>query len=218
MTDGGGATYDIEYTLNAFAADETTVDAFIKTNGLQTLFGVGSGIDGANTGQQESIDGNDGERLSITNLSITNFVAGSDGLVASDLSIAFETITIANGTALRDRANFSYADFDVDVTQVIRPGFIDPDTGVAAEPALVDLTARANYDSAATSLFVAPSSASAQNRFSISEITVQVTGGTPSTAVLLGDVDLSGAVDFLDINPFIDVLASGMFSSRSGLR
>ena len=207
VTDGGGATYDIEYTLNAFATDETVVDAFIKANAGGTFFGVGSAPDGANTAQQESVDGGDGERLSITNLSITNFVPGDDGLTASDLSIAFSSITIANGPNVQDGINFSFADFDVDTANVTRPGFVNPDTGVAAQPAEVDLTALANFDAASTSVFLAPDNVAGSNRWSVAAIVVDVTGGT-SDGVLLGDVDLSGEVDFSDIAPFIEVLSS----------
>ena len=214
VTDGGGATYDIVYTLNAFATDETNVDAFIKTNGQGTFFGVGSAPDGANTGQQESVDGGDGERLSISNLSITNFVAGSDGLVAGDLSIAFGSITIFNGTSTQDGVNFSYADFDVDTANANRPGRV-LDDGTIPVPAQVDLTALANYDAASTSLFIAPDNIANSNRWSISEITVLVTGGTASPDALLGDANLDGMVNFLDISPFISLLSSGTFLAQA---
>ena len=207
VTDGGGATYDIEYTLNAFATDETVVDAFIKTNGTGTFFGVGSAPDGANTAQQESVDGADGERLSITNLSITNFVAGSDGLVAGDLSVAFNTLTIANGPSTQDGLFISFTDFGVNDEQVNRPGRVLAD-GTIPQPAEIDLTALPTYDAAATTIFLAPDNIAGTNRWSVAAITVEITGGT-TTAVLRGDVNMDETVDFLDIAPFIAALSSG---------
>ena len=46
----------------------------------------------------------------------------------------------------------------------------------------------------------------------ISEVTVELVGGSE---VLLGDVDLSGTVDFLDITPFIGVLSGGTFQAEA---
>ena len=214
VTDGGGATYDIEYTLNAFATDETVVDAFIKVNGAGTFFGVGSAPDGANTAQQESVDGGDGESLSITNLAITNFVAGSDGLVASDLSIAYNSITIANGPSTQDGLFFSFTGFGVDTEQVNRPGRV-LDDGTIPQPAEVDLTAFPSYDPAATSVFLAPDNIAGTNRWSVAAISVNVTGGTAAPDVLLGDVDLNGTVNFDDIGPFIGFLASDDFLAEA---
>ena len=75
-----GATFDISYTLNAFATD-VSVAPFIRS----TIFGVGSVPDGNTAGQQLSVDGDDGEQLSIVGLSITNFNAGTSGLTESDI-------------------------------------------------------------------------------------------------------------------------------------
>jgi hypothetical protein len=40
-------------------------------------------------------------------------------------------------------------------------------------------------------------------------------GAIEETAVLLGDVNLDGVVDFLDISPFISVLSSGTFQAEA---
>ncbi len=45
--------------------------------------------------------------------------------------------------------------------------------------------------------------------FEVSDGSVVVVGDGHDTAVLKGDVDLDGTVNFLDINPFIGVLSSG---------
>ena len=41
--------------------------------------------------------------------------------------------------------------------------------------------------------------------------------GVPAGDVILGDVDLSGAVDFLDISPFITILASSGFQNEADI-
>lgn len=52
----------------------------------------------------------------------------------------------------------------------------------------------------------------AQPVYSVDNLTVTVSG---STGTLLGDVDLSGEVDFLDIAPFIAILSGGLFQAEA---
>lgn len=168
----GGATFDIQYTLNAVAGDETNVDAFIQSNG--TLFGVGSEPDGANVNQQQSVDGGDGEKVSFTNLSITNFNSGTSSLVVGDLKMAFDSVTFTNGANAPDGVSFSFTDF----------GVADEDV---TSPTTVDLTSLSNFDASSTSLFLEPDNDAFNNRWSLSGISVSVVP-EPSSFAMLGGI------------------------------
>lgn len=175
-----GATIDIQYSLNAFATDEITVDAFIGSDGL--YFGVGSAADGTSGGQQQSVDGDDGEQLSISDLSITNFNAGASGLVEGDLSISFETVTILNGNHAPDGIDFSFVGFGDTVANVTSPGNV-------STPATIDLTSLSNFSPLSSELYLQPDNAAANNRWSVSGIGVSVTAVAvpePSSLCLMG--------------------------------
>ncbi|MDA9260507.1 PEP-CTERM sorting domain-containing protein [Puniceicoccaceae bacterium] len=167
-----GATFDIEYTVNAFAADETNVDAFIRSFG-GTYFGVGSEADGTTNGQKESVDANDGEQISITGLSITNFNTGTSGLTSGDFTISFNTLTITNGTAANDGVDISFIGFGNTIANQ------NPVTTVA-------LTSLSNYSSTATSLFLEPDGSQSNNRWSVSGLSVSVVPEPSSFALLAG--------------------------------
>jgi len=158
-TSFNGATFNIEYALNAFAADETTEDAFINSTG--SFFGVGS-VGDPNAGNERSIDGDDGEQLSITNLSITNFNAGTSGLVVGDLNISFDSLAILNGTAAPDGIEISFTGFGDTQVDVQQPG-------------TVDLTGLTNFSSSSTALYIQPDTTASNNRWSVSGISVDVT-------------------------------------------
>ncbi|MDF7806359.1 hypothetical protein P4E94_02845 [Pontiellaceae bacterium B12219] len=154
-----GATFDIVYTLNAFATSNTPAPVINSSDG--TYFGVGSANDGSTSGQLESIDANDGEKLSITGLSIVNFSANGSGLVDGDLSLSFESLSITNGTAGNDGITISFTDFG--------------DTAAGVDhPTIIDLTSLANFSSSSTSLFIEPDGAQSNNRWSVNGISVTV--------------------------------------------
>jgi hypothetical protein len=157
-TSFNGATFDIVYTLNAFATSNSPAP-FIRSNG-GTYFGVGSALD-PNTGNQESVDGDDGEQLSITGLSISNFNANDSGLAEGDLSMSFESITIDNGTAANDGVDISFTGFGDAVANE------NPVTTVA-------LKSLPNFSSTSTSLFLEPDGTQSNNRWSVSGISVSV--------------------------------------------
>ncbi|CAA6677976.1 MULTISPECIES: PEP-CTERM sorting domain-containing protein [unclassified Lentimonas] len=171
-----GATFDILYTLNAFATD-VTVTPYFDSNG--TYFGVGSTNDGGTNGQRESIDGDDGEALSITGLTIDNFNAGTSGLTEGDFSISFESFTIFNGTHSGDGVNFSFASFDA-----------GDNIASIAKPTVVDLTGYAGV-STATELYITPYSAA---RLSVSGISVSVIPEPSSYALLAGCFGLTAVM------------------------
>ena len=171
----GGATFDIDYTLNAFATD-TSVAPFIRTIGNGAYFGVGSVPDGTNNSQLQSIDGGDGEMVSFTGLAIdpASFDPGTSGLTLADFTIAFESITPFNGSAQTDGIDFSHV------------GFGDADALNATSPANnvpIDISGLTG-NAGATSLFVEPDGTASNNRFSIAGISVQVTSPVPEPSSL----------------------------------
>lgn len=67
--------------------------------------------------------------------------------------------------------------------------------------------------------FLTPDNGASRNdrRFFISSANTHVFTSTSSSSVLLGDVDLSGDVAFLDINPFIMILSSNGFQAEADI-
>ena len=173
-----GATFDIVYALTAFSNDESTgSDALIHGGGVggAPVFGVHADADTTN-GQEHSIEGENGERISITGLSIQNFVPGTSGLTQSDFGIEFDTITFANATAGADGVAVSFTDFGDTVVNVDSP------------PSIV-LSTLTNFDATSSSLYLQPDSTGGSNRWSISGISVNVTTTAvpePTTFSLLG--------------------------------
>ena len=172
-----GAMFDVSYTLFAAATDESTVDAFINSTGPAGLFGVGS-VNDPNAGNQRSIDADDGEMLTISGFTISEFNANGSGLSASDFNVSFNELSITAGTANNDAADISFTAFGTGATN------FDPVT-------IVDLTALSDFSTTATDLFVENgTNNNANNRWSIDGISVDIVANTasipePSTATLL---------------------------------
>ncbi|MFC7338713.1 PEP-CTERM sorting domain-containing protein [Haloferula chungangensis] len=165
-----GVTFDISYTLNAFAAI-TDPAPFINSAG--SYFGVGSSNDGAVVGQQQSLDADDNEQLSIT-IAITNFNAGSSGLTVGDITdFQFSELTIINGTAGNDGIFVSFT------------GFGDSEVGVD-NPTTIDLTTLGNFSSAASTLYIQPDGNQSNNRWSVGGISVSYNIPEPSSVTLIG--------------------------------
>ena len=172
-----GATFDISYTLNAFATD-VSVAPFISSNG--TIFGVGSVPDGNTAGQQLSVDGNDGEQLSVVGLSITNFNAGTSGLTESDIiNLQFTDLSIFNGTANNDGITISYDSFGGTTESV-------------TQPSAISLADDLELEGPSTALFLEPDNAASNNRWSVNGLTVSydVIPEPSSSAMLLGSCAL----------------------------
>jgi len=164
-----GGSVDVNYTLNAFATVSTPAP-FI--NASTTFFGVGSAND-PNGGNQQSLDGDDGEQLEI-NLAFANFVPGTPGETIKDLQ--FTELSIANGTANPDGVSISFTGFDNNAVAI-------------QQPATINLASLANFDATSTSLFIEPDTAAGNNRISVSGIGIQFhveAVPEPSSALLIG--------------------------------
>lgn len=172
-----GTTFDVEYTLVASTTSTTVTLNANSINSNGTIFGVATSGEITNNNAQRSIDEGNGEQLSISGLSITNFDPGTSGLVIGDLDISFDSITFTNATSGNDGVAISFTGFGTSVEN-------------ETQPTTVDLTALGNFSSTSDSLFLEPDSASTSNRWSVSGISVNVIPEPSTSMLLIGAIGL----------------------------
>ncbi|MGJ8676933.1 MAG: PEP-CTERM sorting domain-containing protein [Akkermansiaceae bacterium] len=186
-----GATFDIVYTLGAIINDTidpitslpTSVDAFVNSNGTQ----LGVGAVGNFVNRNATVDGDTGEGLSFTNLSIANFQANGSGVLESDITdLSFTAFTVNNAGNQQDGVNISFGtdttagDFNVDFSN------FNLRTALTAEQT-IDATILATYPTdLVTELFVITDNANAANRFGLIGLEVTYFVPEPSSSALLG--------------------------------
>ncbi|WP_372795839.1 Ig-like domain-containing protein [Pontiella sp.] len=169
-----GATFDINYTLGSTSVSN---NPFVQSNGSQ----MGVGSDGDISNHYLTLEGNDGEGMSFTGLSISNFVANSSGLVLDDLSdlgfISF--ITFASGNA-NDGAFVSFTGFTNDTVEVNLSGSNPTNdlTGLANYPVLPDV---------ASNLYIKVDNGASNNRWAISGIGVSFAVNTGENEAPIAD-------------------------------
>ena len=101
----GGATFDIVYTLGSTAK---TAHSFVSSSGSQ--YGVGA--DNDNAAHYKTLEGNDHEGISFTDLSITNFKDNGSGIVIGDISdLKFISVSVNSAGNARDGVNIGYTGF-----------------------------------------------------------------------------------------------------------
>ncbi|VGO15447.1 hypothetical protein PDESU_04030 [Pontiella desulfatans] len=156
-----GATFDINYTLGSIANGS---NSFVYATAA--VMGVGSDTDIAN--HYSTLEGDDGEGMSFTSLSISNFSAGASGLVLEDITdLAFVSFSVGASGHNPDGVTMSFTGFTNNTSSMSL-------TGLGLNYT-VDLTARPNYPvapSLATNLFVKPNSASGSNRWNVDGVGV----------------------------------------------
>ncbi len=177
-----GATFDIAYTLEAIA---TSNNPFAYSNG--SMMGVGS--DGDAPTHYTTIEGNDGEGLSFTSLSIINFNANGSGVEIGDITdLRFAALHLNNVGNTQDGITVSFTDYSVNSENYT----LDPaGTGGinGADSYGLDLTALGNYDFSATGLYIETDNASSANRWGVTGLEVMYAIPEPST---LGLIAVSG--------------------------
>ena len=187
FTTGGGATFDIRYTISAVSNDTGAVvgviggvvgvgsDNDINPQHFNTLEGNGSaGANGSTAG---------GEGLSYIGLSIVNFQANASGLTEADITnLRFEGLTLGAVANNQDGVTLSFTDFVSGASNVT---LNSTGTG-AAEVFTVDLTDLPNYDPTADDLFVEPDNGNGSNRFNVTGLSVSFVPEPSSSALLLG--------------------------------
>jgi hypothetical protein len=173
VTDDSGATFDIQYTLGAEAAGTGT--AYVGSTGTQ--MGVGNTSGGTDT----TIDGDESNVISFTNLSIVNFVANDSGYVLADFEgLTFTGVVYGNASHTYDGA---YISFDNYVTQDQQA--LNGDAAIYEDA--VSLTGLSNYSGTETDLYIMNDNARGTNRFSINGLEVSYTViPEPATIGMLG--------------------------------
>ncbi|MGJ8652760.1 MAG: hypothetical protein ACSHX8_05765 [Opitutaceae bacterium] len=156
VTDASGATFDISYTLGANAIG---ANPFARSNSTQ--IGVGSDTD--ISAHYTTLEGNDGEGLSFTSLSVSNFVANGSGYVIGDIELNFQSLLFNNVANNQDGVNISFTSFG-------DAGAANQNLNAASTggtPYTLDLTALANYSATATGLYIENDNTSSSNRWAI---------------------------------------------------
>jgi hypothetical protein len=157
-----GATFDIAYTISSVATGE---NAFVSSSGSQ--IGVGSATDPEN--HYGTLEGNDGEGLSFTGLSIVNFNANGSGLVIDDITdLKFARLTVNNVMNQQDGIEISFTDIETEPEQYNLNHITD-------SIHTIDLTGLANYGDSATDLYIKPDNISGANRWAVTGIEVEYT-------------------------------------------
>lgn len=172
-----GATFDVSYTISATG---TRDNPFASSTGL--IVGVGS--DTNDPSRYRTLEGQGGEGLSFTNLSVSNFVANDSGLVVSDVAdhLSFSAIVLGSVGNAQDGVDLSFTGYSTDLANVNLSGVLAKHT--------ITLTALVNYVAPAPSLFVMPDNRSNKNRWSIIGVKVDIPE-TRSAALLAGILGLS---------------------------
>lgn len=162
-TSFNSATFDINYTIGAIAGGP---NPFVSSTGAQ----VGVGFDGdANEMHHITLEGNDDEGLSFTNLAISNFNANGSGLTESDFDdLTFTGLTLNNVGNGNDGANVSFSGFGVSTANV---GLSGLPTGEV--PHTIDLTGLSNFGSPETGLYIEPNSNQSNNRWAVVGLQVE---------------------------------------------
>ncbi|MDB4345928.1 PEP-CTERM sorting domain-containing protein [bacterium] len=176
-----GATFDLTYTLGSIA---NGANPFANSTGA--LYGVGSDTDIAN--HYNTLEGNDGEGLSFTNLTLSNFSAGSTYTEQEFIdSLTFSSFSVGAAGNVQDGVNVSYASFgaDTDNEALNDNGALNP---------TVTLAGRTNFvaaGSSATSLYLQVNSTGSKNRWSVSGLDVSFVPEPSSYALLAGILGLT---------------------------
>jgi hypothetical protein len=168
-----GATFDISYTIGATASGD---NVFVSSTGTQ--LGVGSDTDISS--HYNTLEGNDGEGISFTDLTVSNFVANDSGLTESDIidSLTFSGITFGATGNSNDGVDISFTDFDTDTVNKNLSSFSSGST--------LSLSTLSNYDSNVTDLYLIVDSAQSNNRWSVAGIQVSYVPEPSSYALLAG--------------------------------
>ncbi|MDF7799543.1 Ig-like domain-containing protein [Pontiellaceae bacterium B1224] len=171
-----GATFDVVYTIDSVANGS---NSFVSVNTIGTLFGIGSDSDIAT--HYGTLEGNDGEGFSLTNLTIRNFADNGSGHELGDFTgLTFSGLSYGAAGNAQDGAFIS---FDGWTTNRAQQNLNGAEAGAGE---VISVTGLANYVAPATNLYLIVDSVSSKNRFSIGGIQigldVPVEGNLPPVA------------------------------------
>jgi hypothetical protein len=181
----GGATFNINYTLTAYAPDvldedgttEISDNPYVRSSG--TGYGIGSDSD---TSQESTLDGARGEGIGFYNLSITDFVGGTGSDAVQDISditeLSFYSFTATADGHARDAATISFTGFGVDPTAAQN---LSSDADTAR---IVNI--KSNWSAEADAMYLTVGNANSKNRWSVSGLAVTIIPEPNSYALLAG--------------------------------
>ncbi|WP_372795840.1 PEP-CTERM sorting domain-containing protein [Pontiella sp.] len=160
VADASGATFDIQYTLGSISASN---NPFVYVDGGE----MGVGSDGDIATHLNTLEGDDGEGISFTSLSLANFNAGASGLTVGDFAnLTFTAVEVAWGHNANDGYDVSFTSFATDIDNLGKR---------STNPETIDLTTLSNYGSPETALYMTPDNTASNNRWNITGLTVQYT-------------------------------------------
>ena len=163
------ATFDISYVLGVTGG----TNSFVQSNG--SVYGVGSDID--NNSHYLTLEGDDNEGISFTDLKVENFVANSSGLTIGDISdLKFTKFSVNNAGNGSDDINIGYTSFTNTDNVNLRNGDLDQ---------TVNLENQTNYPGTPTGLYLIGSNNNSNNRWGVTGLEVTYTIPEPSSSALL---------------------------------
>jgi hypothetical protein len=155
-----GATFDLVYTIDSIASDP---NPFAHSTGSQ----IGVGSDADLTTHYPTIEGDDGEGLSFTGLSISNFVANDSGIELGDIAeLRFSGLTVNNVGNAADGMAVSFTDFGTNSVNFTLSNVSSTYT--------LDLTGLGNYTEPETDLFIKNDSANSSDRWAVVGLIVKI--------------------------------------------
>lgn len=178
---GTTGSFDISYTVGSMA---NGANPFVRSTGSQ--YGVGSDTD--ITQHYATLEGNDGEGISFTSLSMDNFVEGDSGYVIGDFAdLTLKSISFNNVANNQDGVNISFTSFgDAGAANQNLNA-----TSTGGTPYTLDLTALANFSEPETSVFLENDNTASSNRWAIEGIEIFYNIPEPSSsAILLGGLGM----------------------------
>jgi hypothetical protein len=155
-----GATFDLVYTIDSIALGS---NSFAYSTGNE--LGVGSDSDLST--HYATLEGDDGEGLSFTGLSISNFVANSSGIELIDIAnLRFSGLTMSDVGHSKDGIAVSFTDFGTNSVNFTLSNVISPYT--------LDLTGLGNYTVPETDLFIKNDSGNSADRWDVVGLSVKI--------------------------------------------
>lgn len=164
-TNYNGATFDLVYNIDSIADGS---NSFVYSAGG----GVGVGSD--SDIQPSTVDGDTGDGLSFTSLSISNFTANDSGLELSDFSdLKFTVLSLNNVGNTRDGITVSFTGYSTNSENyTLNSAGTGGISGETAYP--LDLTSFSIYETAETNLYIENDSASGSDRWIVVGLTVSI--------------------------------------------
>ncbi len=180
-----GAAFDLVYTIDSIADGS---NAFVYSTGSEV--GVGSDADI----QPNTVDGDTGDGLSFTGLSISNFAANGSGLSLSDFNdLKFTVLSLNNVGNSRDGITVSFTDYSADSENYTLDA--TGTGGISGETAYpLDLTAFSIYGPAATNLYIENDSSNGADRWIVVGLTASI--DLPTDGNLIPEADAQSITMF----------------------